>query len=117
MNDVLINLFLTVFTILMVVGIAYLKSLANRNEEIRKALNMIQSGKQEIYNILVAELGQEQADLTIDELIKNINKLEDYATDKVVEALFDLFKQKNINITKEQIRKIANVIVTQLKVM
>lgn len=117
MNDVLINLFLTVFTILMVVGIAYLKSLANRNEEIRKALDMLQNGKQQIYEALVAELGQEQADLMIDELIKNINQLENYAVDKIVEALYNGFKEKNINITKEQIERIANVIIAQLKVM
>ena len=117
MNDVLINLFLTVFTILMVVGIAYLKSLANKNEEIRKALDMIQKGRQEVYSILVAELGLEQANQTIDELVKSINELENYAMDKVIEALFNLFKQKNINITEEQIRRIANVIVAQLKVM
>lgn len=117
MNDVLINLFLTVFTILMVVGIAYLKSLANRNEEIRKALDMLQNGKQQIYEALVAELGQEQADLMIDELIKNINQLENYAVDKIVEALYNGFKEKNINITKEQIERIANVIIVQLKVM
>ena len=117
MNDVLINLFLTVFTILMVVGIAYLKSLANKNAEISKILYMIQSGKQEIYNILVAKLGLEQANQTVDDLVRSINQLGDYAMDKVVEALSTLFKEKNINITEEQIRRIANVIVTQLRVM
>ncbi|HHX24536.1 MAG TPA: hypothetical protein GX723_11135 [Thermoanaerobacterales bacterium] len=117
MNDVLINLFLTVFTILMVVGIAYLKSLANRNEEIRKALDMIQNGKQEIYNILIAELGLEQANQTIDELVKSINELENYAMVKVIEALSTLFKEKNIDIKEEQIERIANVIIAQLKVM
>lgn len=117
MNDILINLFLTVFTILMVVGIAYLKSLANKNEQIKKALDMLQNGKQQIYEALVAELGQEQADLTIDELIKSINQLEDYAVDKIVEALYNGFKEKNINTTEEQIRRLANVIVAQLKVL
>ena len=117
MNDVLINLFLTVFTILMVVGIAYLKSLANKNEEIRKALDMIQNGKQEIYNILIAELGLEQANQTIDELVKSINELENYAMVKVIEALSTLFKEKNIDIKEEQIERIANVIIAQLKVM
>ena len=117
MNDILINLFLTVFTIFLVVGIAYLKSLANKNEQIRKALDLLQNGKQQIYEALVIELGQEQADLTIDELINSINELEDYAVDKIVEALYNRFKEKNINITEEQIRRIANVIVAQLKVM
>jgi len=117
MNDVLINLFLTVFTILMVVGIAYLKSLANKNEEIRKALNMIQKGRQEVYSILVAELGLEQANQTIDELVKSINELENYAMVKVIEALSTLFKEKNIDIKEEQIERIANVIIAQLKVM
>lgn len=117
MNDVLINLFLTVFTIFLVVGIEYLKSLANKNEQIRKTLDMLQNGKQQIYEALVTELGQEQADQIIDELINNINKLEDYAVDKIVEALYNGFKEKNINITKEQIERIANVIVVQLKVM
>ena len=117
MNDILINLFLTVFTIFLVVGIAYLKSLANKNEEIRKALDMIQKGRQEVYSILVAELGLEQANQTIDELVKSINELENYAMVKVIEALSTLFKEKNIDIKEEQIERIANVIIAQLKVM
>lgn len=111
MNDIVLSL-LPAFIIIV---IAYLRSLAKKNEDITKALDRIQKGRVVLHAVLTQQLGKEEADKHLDNIITLINELTEYTVNSLVDILDQkVFKGK---VRKEILEIIAITILQEIKIV